>query len=155
MARQKTSLGANVRVEGADETIRKFKQLSKDAKNEIKERTKKLAETLAGKARSAGMSDFAPQSKLVAPTVRAVKGTSPSIVVGGSKKVGKRGTPAYKVLFGSEFGSNTYTQFGRPHSGREGNWFFPVVEDNKRDVVKAWDDIVDEVADEFTQGGRL
>jgi hypothetical protein len=151
MAR-KTSLVVTVRIEGVRETLAAYRRLPKEASQALRKRSGELAETLAGRARAAALSDAAPQSPLLAKTVRARRDRVPSIVAGGARRVGRRKVPAWKVLFGSEFGSNTYKQFGRRHSGRVGHWFFPVAERNADDVIAAWRRAADDIARSFSAG---
>ena len=148
----KTALTVNFRVEGADEMLRRFRGLPKDADKELKDAAGELVEDLVGGARSAAQADRAPQSRLLAPTVKARRGRTPAIAAGGSKRVGRSRVPAFKVLFGSEFGSNQYKQFQRPHGGRQGYWFFPLVESESELIGKAWLKAADEIVDWFTRG---
>lgn len=149
----KSSLSVNLEHEGLRETLAKFRKLPKDASIALRERSKELSEVLATKARAAAVSDFSPQSKLLATTVKPMKDRVPVVQAGGSRRVGRNRTPAYKVLFGSEFGSNVYGQFKKSHQGKEGSWFFPVVEKNQREVMGAWQKVADDIVDEFTEGG--
>src|SRR5688572_27989939 len=71
------------------------------------------------------------QSALMAPTVRAQKAAVPVILAGGSRRVGRNRVPAYKVLFGSEFGAYL-KQFRAVNSS--GYWFFETF-DKKRDYI--------------------
>ena len=142
---------ANVRVEGIDEVRRSFRRVPKDVKKTLRERTKELSEVLAESARQAGMADSA-QTALVAPLVKARKGETPYIAGGGSKRVGRNRVPAYKVIFGNEFGSDRLKQF-RPHRGRKGYWLFPTVEREKDEITKAWLDVADDVIKDFVKGG--
>jgi hypothetical protein len=53
-----------------------------------------------------------------------------------------RGT-AGELIWGSEFGSERFTQFGPRHSS--GSWVFPTIRTMPKPVVKAGDDAVDEL----------
>lgn len=153
MAKPRKSLTMTVRIEGVKETLAKFRQLPKDASDEIRERSMRLAEVLAVKAQAAARSDVSPQAKLVASTIRPRRDRVPVIVAGGSKRVGRRRSPAWGVLFGAEFGANQYPQFGKPHQGREGSFLFPVVEENSELVEREWNAAADDVIARFTAGG--
>jgi hypothetical protein len=153
MARSR-ALVVTVRIEGVRETLAAYRRLPKEASKALRNRSTELTETLAGRARAAAMSDQAPQSPLLAKTVRARRDRVPSIVAGGFAKVGRRKVPAWKVLFGSEFGSDAYKQFGRRHSGRKGHWFFPTAERNADDVIAAWRRAADDIARSFSAGAR-
>lgn len=149
----KTAFTMRIQAEGLTETLSAFRKLPKDATKALRDGTLEISQKLAAKARQAAMSDFAPQSKLVAPTVKAVKDRVPAIQAGGAKRVGRHRVPAYKVLFGSEFGANRYPQFHRSHQGQEGAWFFPIVEANQAQVMAQWRKAADDIIDEFTAGG--
>lgn len=149
----KTSITVKVQIDGLRETLRAFQELPKDATTRLREEALKLAEKLAVAARAEGMADAAPQSKLVATTVKAVRDRVPAIQAGGTKRLGSRRAPAYTLLFGSMFGSNAHRQFHRPHGGQDAYWFFPVVERNARDIAAAWSKVADEIVRDFSEGG--
>jgi hypothetical protein len=152
---KKTSLTMTVRIEGVEETLRAFRQLPKDANNELRDRAKSLAQTLAGKVKAAAASDPSPQAALLVPTIRARRDRVPVIAAGGSKRVGRKRVPAWAVLFGAEFGSNRFTQFGKPHSGRQGSWLFGVADREAATIEREWNAAADEVARRWaTMGGR-
>jgi hypothetical protein len=141
----KTSLTVNVRIDGAKEVLAALNRLPKEANNAVREASLELAQTLAGKVKAAATTDEAPQSKLLARTVKARRDRLPVIVAGGTTRLGRRRAPAWKLLFGSEFGSNQYPQFRRPHSGRKGHWFFPVAEKQAATVAKVWGKAADRI----------
>lgn len=149
----KTSVTFKVQIDGLRETLRAFQELPKDASKRLRDESLKLAEKLAVKARAAGMADAAPQSKLVATTVKAVRDRVPAVQAGGTKRLGRNGAPAFTLLFGSEFGSDDYRQFHRAHRGRDGAWFFPTVERSGREISQAWNRAADEIVRDFSEGG--
>jgi hypothetical protein len=138
------------RVEGLRETIRAFRDLPKDANNELRDRTLVLAQTLAEQVRAAGMAD-GPQSARAAESVKAQRDRVPVIKAGGTKR-------SSAVVFGSEFGMNRrsgwyaarrYNESDgrqyRPHEGRHSYWFFRTVEDNEGEIASAWRQVADDV----------
>lgn len=149
----KQSITLSVYGEGFRETLRVLKHLPKEANKELRKRTRELSVLLAQRAKADGMTDPAPQSSDVATTVRAVTDRVPSITAGGTRRLGRNRAPAYKLLFGSLFGSNAYEQFHRPHAGQSAYWFFPVVEKNAADINKAWLAIADSIVRDFAEGG--
>ncbi|PZG18983.1 hypothetical protein C1I95_12455 [Micromonospora craterilacus] len=114
-----------VRVDGVWPVLRDLQMLPADADQETREVGSRLAVALSGRVAANARAD-SRQSALMAPTVRPVPGREPSIVAGGSARVGRRGTPAYKILFGSEFGARTYRQF-RPHLGGGSYWMWEAI----------------------------
>lgn len=143
----KTSLTVNVRIDGAKEILKALNQLPKEANQAVRAESMRLAQALARKGQAAAVADDAPQSKLLARTVKARRDRVPVIVAGGTTRIGRgrRKVPAYKLLFGSEFGSNEHKQFQRAHSGRKGYWFFPLAEKEGRTVGKAWSKAADRI----------
>lgn len=139
----------NVTVTGVNETLSAFNRLPKEANQTLRERTKELAAVLAADAQSAGGASDA-QSAAVAPTVRARKDRIPKVAAGGAKRVASTRTPAHKIFFGAEFGANL-PQF-RPHKGREGYWLWPTIREGTEETARVWQDILDEVARDFTRG---
>lgn len=144
------TLKIEIRIEGARETIAAFNRLPKEANKALRERSMALANTIATKVRVTAYLD-SKQSALMAPTVKAVLDRLPSIVAGGTKRVGRNRRPAYKILFGSEFGSNL-PQF-RPHLGKGSYWFYRTVYDSQREIADAWNKAADDIQRDFTKDG--
>lgn len=148
----KTGLTVSVKIEGLRETLKAFNDLPKEASDELRDQSMKLSQFIALQAKASGKADTR-QSALVADTVKAKRDRTPVVTAGGTTKIGRRGTPAYKILFGSMFGSNQYKQFGRPHAGREAFWFFPVIEENSAAIAAYWLKAADNVVRKFSEGG--
>jgi hypothetical protein len=147
----KKGLTIGVKIEGARETLAAFRRLPKDASAALRERSMELATALAGKVASAARSD-SPQSALMAFTVKPRRDRVPIIEAGGTARVGSNKVPAYKVLFGSEFGAVTYPQY-RPHAGKGGSyWMFKTVEANQPAMDAAWNKAADDIQREFASG---
>lgn len=159
-------LVVRVRIEGVHGTLRALGALPKEANDQIRAASLRLAQGLAAEVKAEGMADAAPQSHLVARTVRAGKDRVPVITAGGMRKLGRNKTPAYKLLFGSIFGMTnpsgwfnrskyegaTGLQFHRHHGGTRGYWFFPIVEDAAPRISREWNAAADEVVRSFSQG---
>lgn len=150
---KKTSLTMNLRIDGARETLRAFRDLPKEANDELRDRAQALAQTLAGKVQQAARADQAPQAALLAPTVKARRDRVPVIVAGGAKRVGSRGRPAWALLFGAEFGSNRHRQFRKQHTGKDGSWLFPVADQHQELIDREWNAAADEITAKWAQGG--
>jgi|SRR6185369_11979751 len=144
------SLSINVHITGVTETLAAFRRLPRDASDALREGSLALAEALAVKVRAAAESDSA-QSALMGPTVKARRDRIPTIEAGGSTRVASSRVPAYKILFGSEFGARTLPQY-RPHVGRGSYWMFKAVEDNEAQVAAAWLKVADDIVRRFTAG---
>lgn len=149
----KSSLTVNVEIEGIKETLAKLNKLPKDAQDALRDHAGRLAGFLARKAEGAARSDRSRQAKRVAATIMVKRDRVPVIQAGGSKRIASSRVPAYKLLFGSEFGSNRLEQFGKRHNGQQGSWFFGTVEDYAKEIAEAWNEAADEVIDEFSKGG--
>lgn len=150
MAR-KMALTVNMRIDGAQSVLAAFRKLPKEANDALRDRSRQLAETLAVRVASAARAD-SRQSALIASTVKARRDRVPVIVAGGTKRVGRNRKPAHKILFGSEFGSTSFTQF-RPHLGQGSYWFFRTVEDSTAEIAAAWSKAADDIVASFERGG--
>jgi hypothetical protein len=157
----KSGLTFTVRISGVRETLAKFRELPKEASAELRTRSQELAGKLAASARSAGERQGG-QAALVARTVKARRDRVPSVQAGGSTRLGRYGAPAFKLLFGSEFGMNQRSGwYGKPrynrdtgdqyhvHTGTVGAWFFPTVEREAPAIADAWNTAADDIADRF------
>lgn len=140
-----------VKVSGARETLAAIRKLPKDTVKELRVASKELAGKLAEKAAEAGRAEGS-QAAVVARTVRAGLDKVPVVQAGGAKRIGSRRAPAWTLLFGSEFGSDQYTQFPRSHQGRQGIWFFPTVEENSAEIAREWRQAADRVIAAFNAG---
>ena len=148
----RNSITVRIQADGVNEVLRAFRELPENAQDELRDEARKLAELLARKIRADGSTDEAPQSPIVASTVNVVDGRFlPTIEVGGTRRIGRRHVPAYRLLFGSVFGSNAYQQFHRPHNGQVGYWVYPTVERNGTEIVKAWNQAAENIARKFTE----
>ncbi|WP_188193446.1 hypothetical protein [Nonomuraea sp. SYSU D8015] len=143
-------LKVNLRLSGAKETLKAFRDLPKEANDSLRKRTLEISEALATKLQGAAQGDSA-QSGLIAPTIKARRDRVPVIAAGGSRRVGRKRKPAHKILFGSEFGSNRLKQF-RPHLGQGSYWFFRTVEANESEINETWNQVVADIRREFGNG---
>lgn len=157
----KTSLTLKIKLDGAREILAAFRQLPKDASASLRTRTLELSKVLADRAAQAARSD-SRQSALLAGTVKATRDRVPSVQVGGARRVGRNRAPAWGILFGSEFGMNSRSGWYaaprydsspgdqyRENRGRQGYWFFPIVDEHSDDISRAWRRVVDDVIRQF------
>jgi hypothetical protein len=147
----KKTLTISMNVTGIRETLAAFNGLPKEASNELRDAAKELAELLAVDARAAAIAEGA-QAALMASTVKAARDRVPVVQAGGTKRVGSRRAPAWRLLFGSEFGSNRFEQFPRSHQGSDGIWFFPVIEQNAGPIARRWNEAADNILTAFAKG---
>lgn len=141
------NLTLRLNIAGINETLRKFREMPKEASDELRDASKEIADDLAAKTKGAATSD-SPQSALIAPTIKAVRDRVPVVQAGGTKRVGRNRVPAYKVLFGSEFGSNNLRQF-RPHRGAASYWFFKAVENEQSNIAEKWNQAADRIINKW------
>jgi hypothetical protein len=152
---RRESIGIDMRVEGARETLEAFKALPKEANNRLREAALRLSELLAARVRTAGAAE-GRQAALLVTTVKAKRDRIPSITVGGTKALGrawpKRGrAKAFELLFGSEFGASTGHGF-KPHRGQQGYWIFPTVEASQAEIGREWLKAADDIVLAFVEG---
>lgn len=138
-----------VEVTGLRETRKKFRGLPPDAKQELKARSNRIAQVVGDEA-SRRFQALGHQGPLVASTLRTRLGDTPTITVGGSARLGKNRKPAFKLLYGTEFGSNTYKQFHAAHTGQIGRALYPTIRSHTVWMIEQWRDAADTVADRFT-----
>lgn len=146
----------DVRVEGADALLRRFRELPKEASAELRESALTLSDLLAQRVAAAGQAEGRQAAKLAA-TVKAKRDRIPSIQIGGTRKLFKgrkdgKAREAFRALFGSEFGSNRGHGF-KPHRGRKGYWIHPTIEANQSAIAREWTAAAERIADRFEQGG--
>lgn len=138
-----------------DATLAIFRRLPTAATESLKDRTKVLAGALAKDAAKAGRgAKGGAQGPLVAPSVRARRADVPVVSMGGSALVGRNEVPVFKVMWGSEFGSNHLPQF-RPHVGPRGYWFFKTLLEDAEPYTQMWHKVADELARIFEGSGTL
>lgn len=116
----------NVEAEGVAETIRAMrgieKDLQKEANAELRAGAKKAAGELVVRLVAAAGSSPTPQARLLAETVKVKSDRFPTVSIGGTKKVGRHGTPAGRLRWGSEHGGQN---FAAPAGGQY--WIAPTV----------------------------
>lgn len=136
-------------VTGLRETRKKFRELPPDAKKELQARSERIAQVVGDEA-SRRFQALGHQGPLIASTLRTRLGDTPSIAVGGSARLGKNRKPAFKLLYGTEFGSDKYRQFHAAHTGKTGRALYPTIRDRSEWMVEQWRDAADTAADRFT-----
>jgi hypothetical protein len=141
------SLTIRVHIDGLHQTIRALNNLPKDANAEIRAASLELSRKLAAAAIASGRRE-GRQAALVAGTVKPARDRVPVVVAGGTKRIGSRRKPAYKLLFGSEFGANRLRQY-RPHLGKGSYWFFRTIEDQQVEIAAEWMKAADEIIRKF------
>lgn len=147
------SIRLKVSIEGADEVLRAFEKLPKEADTALRYQAYDISKSLADWIKQAGRA-HSRQAARPASTVREQRaGTSVWPVITASNKGRAKG-----LLFGSEFGmtrkSGWYakrryfdspgSQFG-PHLGGGSYWFFRTAEVKQGWVESEWHKAADEV----------
>lgn len=131
----KDSLTVNIKITGLKETLRAFSAMPKNVSAELKDASQKIARDLATdikrRARAEGR-----QAGLLAATVKTPRDRVPVVSAGGDTLLGRNRKPAYKLLFGSEFGATTLRQF-KPRNVI-GYWFYPGVRGMQGEMDEQW-----------------
>lgn len=141
----KQTLTMSVSVYGVRETVRAFDQLPREARKEITEANYKIAASFVPRLRFSAAT-LGAQGPLLGSTVEAVRDRRvPVIQVGGTRPVGSRRKPAYKLLFGFEFGSDRYGQFRRHLGGGGSYWLFKTVFENQDEMMRKWMKAADKI----------
>lgn len=149
----KRTLTITAHAEGVRETLAAFRGIPKEASEAIRVSSGVIAGKFAAAVQSAGRAE-GHQAALVAATVKPARDRVPVVTAGGAKRIGSRRTPAWKLLFGSEFGANTFTQFPRRHVGTKGIWIFPTIDTESPMMMREWQSAADDIIRAFTSGGE-
>lgn len=154
-------LTVKIRITGVRETIRAFNEVPKDANNELRDGSMKLAQALAPKMAAAGRSQGA-QAASVASSVKARRDRVPVVVAGGAKRVTKNRASAGALVAASEFGANgRYGWYAlpwfrgargrqyKPHRGAASYWFFRTAEENTGQIERAWTEMAERILEKW------
>jgi hypothetical protein len=127
MATIKTNAVA-MELEGLQPMLRAFGSYGREANAELRKASKSVATTTVTAAKARGAS-IAGAAALASETLRVKSDRVPSLIVGGSKRVGTHRHSAGAFLFGAEFGGRgrTRTQQFLPHRGTQGYFLFPTL----------------------------
>jgi hypothetical protein len=125
------------------------------AEDELRDANRRIAESLAVRIRSAATAEGA-QAEALAPTVKVSAAATPAVYAGGMTLLGRNEKPAYKLVFGSEFGARqtgpgSMRQY-KPHRGRHSYWFYKTVESNEDVMRREWLRAVDVVLRKYQEG---
>lgn len=136
-APRRKALQINIQIEGLRETMRAFRDLPKDAKNELRDEAGKIAADMVEWIQAAARAD-SPQSAALADTAKVVRDRVPALTVGGTAKVTSSRTPAYTILFGANFGARSYRQF-REWAGKGKDYFiFVNIDQHAKEIEERW-----------------
>ena len=119
-----------VEVEGLTETLKALRGVEKDlrmsANGEIRDAAGRCAEVLVGQLVAAASSSGVPVAPRVARSIKVKRDRYPSVSVGGTQPVGRRGAIAAKLVWGSEHGpASSPNHFGVGPG--PGYWLAPTV----------------------------
>jgi hypothetical protein len=126
-----SSAAVSVELDGLQETLRSFQGLEKDlrrtANGELRRAAGECASQLVGELQIGAASSGVPVAPRVARSAKVRSDRLPSVAIGGSARVGRRGAPASALVWGSEHGpSGSVNHFGVPPGS--GYWIKPTVE---------------------------
>lgn len=146
----KQALTMRVSVYGVRETIAAFDRLPREARREIEEASLDIARSMVPRLRFAAVG-LGRQGPLLGSTVRALKDRVPVVSAGGAAPLGSRRRPAFKLLFGFEFGSDRYGQFRRHLGGGGSYWMFKTVFERQDEMMRRYLRAADAIIDKFTR----
>lgn len=140
MASNPTNKRMSLQVEGLEETVREFRNLSREVKDDADEQVRAIAKLVAADAKAAART---PAELKASGTIKAQKN---SVSLGGGGKRNRAGNMA----LGTEFGGRRRptTQQFRPHEGKVGYFFWPSLRDNERTIKKMWDDLLADLVED-------
>lgn len=138
MASAKRIKTGTIQVEGLAELSRALKKAEGAAPGALRETNKKVAETVADKARgrASGLGGVAAK---VAPSMRAVAGAKSAGVAGGGA--------SYPMFGGAEFGSIRYKQFQpwRGSGSDAGYFLYPTIRAEAPNIEDEYRTALDEL----------
>lgn len=120
-----------IEVDGLFETLNAIKglqgDLRKEANAELRVAGRRAAEVLAADLRTSAARSGVPVAPRVAAAIRTKSDRVPTVIIGGNRKVGRRGASAAVLAWGSEHGpAGAPNHFGvAPNAG--GYWIAPAV----------------------------
>lgn len=141
------------RVAGLDELFRTLRRLPKEASDELRTRSRAIADEQADTLKRAAASHPDRRVRQVAGTVRSRRDRVPVVVVGGAKRLELSGRPqAGEVLFGTEWGAQPDGPNGwRFPSATDGEWLTPTLREHHRDVVEQWQELATDVINRWAR----
>jgi hypothetical protein len=83
-------------------------ELRRNTNKRLREAAGECARGLLPRLHAAAASAPTPQARIVARTAKVSSDRLPAVKVGGSRKVGRRKTPAGRLVWGSERGGHTF-----------------------------------------------
>jgi hypothetical protein len=142
------SITYKVKIKGVDETLKAFRRLPKEANTELRDASREMAGDLAQKIKSAAGRE-GRQWAILARTVRAKRDRVPVVQAGGLTRLGRNRKPAYKMLFGAEFGATVLHQYRKRTPGNRGYVFFPTAKKQTRNFDKRWNKVAEDIQKRF------
>jgi hypothetical protein len=144
----KFGITVTVKIDGLRETLAKFRELPKEANDQLRTESQKLSGDLADVIKANAGSE-GRQWGILARTVKARKDRVPVVTAGGAVKLGRNREPAYKLLFGAEFGATYLHQFKPRTPGNEGYVFFKSAKRMQPTIGEAWNRAADDIVTRF------
>jgi hypothetical protein len=147
-------------VKGATETVRAFSRYGRDCSADLRDAGQGAVDRIAPMLVTAMNRDGGP-SALVATSIVSRRDRYPTIKAGGAKALNprtrRRGRRprAGDLFFGAEFGGRgrRTTQQFRPWRGTLGYAFYPTLRAHRSDVIDAWQEALNRLAEKWAHGG--
>jgi hypothetical protein len=142
--------GSRIVVDGYKEAVAAFRKLPREASDEIRLASGRIADQEAAAIRSAASGNR--QAAAAAATMRVRKDRFPAMVIGGARKVTATAS-AGDLLFGAEFGAAATTPGGfRPHTGTRGYFLYPTLRRDSTRMWAEWLEAAEKVVTAFDRG---
>lgn len=142
----------DVTVKGLRETRRKIRGLPDDLRADVRSSNNRIAAAVGDEARTR-FTALGRQGPLVGASLRSRTGDTPTIVLGGTRRVGANKKPVFKLMYGTEFGANYLKQFHAPHTGTVGRALFPTIRARAGYMVAEWNRAVSQALRAAASGG--
>lgn len=150
--RQRKPLTIAVQITGLHETLTALRGVPKEANAELRDAAGRLAEDMLGWVRREARGN--PQATAVAATAKVARDRLPAIQLGGTTRITSTRAPAWKILFGANFGARRFHQF-RPWAGRGRDYFvWRAVEAHAVEIADRWLAAADGIIRRITLGAQ-
>jgi hypothetical protein len=132
VARARTTGRVTVETPGLFETLKAFQGLERDLRSEANAELRGAARACAARLvvelQRAAAACGVPVAPLVAAAARVKSDRIPVVTIGGARRVGRHGTPAGRLAWGSEQGSKSSPDRFAAALNPAGYWIAPTVE---------------------------
>lgn len=143
----------DISTAGIKATQERFKGLPAAAKAQLAKATKQVADNLVTEIQAAARGKGRQAGSLADTVHRSGSRTKVTVIAGGTEPIFKSGTPAFKSLFGSEFGGKH--GHGFEWQGKRSAWFYRTADAQRAVIAEEWQTVATAIANSFDSDGKV